>query len=509
MIKLDGISLPACHSFSDIEKAVLKKSGAKKTGKIKILKKSIDARKKSDVRVIYSVAAEISGVRDFDKYIPDKRLEVPKSKDKKIIIVGSGPAGLFAALTLVKAGLCPIILERGSKIKDRIKSVQNFEENGILSENCNIQFGEGGAGTFSDGKLNTGIKSPLIREVLNTFYDFGAPEEILYNTKPHIGTDKLRSVISSMTNYIEKCGGKFYFDTLVTDFIVSSGKLLGVSTTKGEFYADSVILATGHSAREVFESLYKSGVSLTAKPFSVGARIEHLQSDINLCQYGKFSKHLPPADYKIFCHLPNGLSVYTFCMCPGGVVSAASSEKGGIVTNGCSNFARDGQNANSAVLVSVTPEIFGKGPLSGIDFQRKIETAAYNISGSYKAPCQTVGDFLKGIKTETHGKVIPSYPLGVTYSDISLCLPDFVVSALKDGIKLLSNKISCFAESDALLTAPETRSSSPVRIERNEHFESSLSGLYPCGEGSGYAGGITSSAVDGIKTALSIIEKTV
>lgn len=515
MLKVSNVRV---NVDSDIKSSLAKKLNIQSDNilKAEILKKSIDARKKNDVHYIYNLAVEFkNGTKvshpDISPYTPPRSFSVPKIPSaSRPVVVGCGPAGLFCALTLAKAGQNPIVLERGKKVKERLKDIDSFHKTRKLCNNSNIQFGEGGAGTFSDGKLNTGIKSPLISSVLKTFVDCGAPEEILYMSRPHIGSDKLTEVIPNLRKYICSLGGEFRFETQLTDIKIHNYSVVAAITDKGEIETDKIFLATGHSARDIFEILYKKGVLLVSKPFAMGARIEHLQKDINTAQYGNFADFLPAADYRFAVHLKNGYSVYTFCMCPGGYISASASEQGGIVTNGYSNFARNGKNANSAVLVNVPP--FTDNPLAGMYLQRKIEQDAFTLGGGdYSAPCQLVSDFLDSKSSNEFGNVLPTYPLGVKLTDISKCLPDFITESLRYGIRLIDHKMKGFAAPDALLTAPETRSSSPVQITRNENGVSSVFGLYPTGEGSGYAGGIMSSAVDGIKSALKafdlVIEK--
>ena len=429
------------------------------------------------------------------------------SNNKKIIIVGAGPAGLFAALTLVNNGFRPIIIEQGKSVDQRKQDIENFQKTGILNTSSNVQFGEGGAGTFSDGKLTTGINNPFCKLVLKEFVKFGAPEEILYLSKPHIGTDNLINIIKNMREYIISKGGTFLFNTKVIYFDIKDNKIRGVLTyDKSEKFieADIVILAIGHSSRDTFKKIYEKGFEIEKKNFSVGVRIEHLQEDINKAQYGTITKlKLPPAEYKLAYHSPNGRSCYTFCMCPGGYIMASSSDENTIVTNGMSNFLRDNINANSALLVNVTPDDFkDSSPLAGMYFQQDLEEKAFKLGGSnYYAPIQRVQDFLEN-KTSTYiGKVKPTYLPGVTLSNLNDILPDFVSTTLKEGIKYFDSKLHGFANPDSLLTGLETRSSSPIRILRNELLQSNIQGVYPCGEGAGYAGGIMSAAVDGIKCA--------
>lgn len=475
-----------------------------------ILKKSIDARKRADIKFILTLAVNVknnNGIKG-ERYKQVEPFKIPKIKNTdRPLIVGFGPAGMFAALILARAGAMPIILERGKEVDERQKDIKRFYDGGKLNVNSNIQFGEGGAGTFSDGKLGSGIKSPYIDFVYNTFVKKGAPEEILYLSKPHVGSDKLSGVVKEIRKEIIALGGEIRFETTFTGIVSKNNQITTAITDKGEIETNKLILAIGHSARDTFEMLYKSGIEMVSKPFSVGARIEHLQEQINISQYGDNKKGLSPADYKLSCHLKNGLSVYTFCMCPGGFVSGAASEENSIVTNGYSKYKRDGINANSAVLVGISSSVFGSNPMAGIKFVRSIEKSAFNITGTYKAPCQTVGDFLNGVPTREFGDVLPTYMPGVVKTDISACLPQFVVEAMKEGLQCFDNKIKGFANPNAILTAPETRSSSPLRIVRNENTQSNIKGIYAVGEGSGYAGGITSSAVDGIKAALAILNE--
>ncbi|MCF0125993.1 MAG: FAD-binding protein [Clostridia bacterium] len=483
-----------------------------------ISKKSIDARNKEDVYYSYSIDVELKNDNRYNHFHKVSKPVLPKinSKsinNKKVIIVGAGPSGLFAALTCVQNGLQPIIIEQGQMVRDRKITVDNFLANGKLSTLSNVQFGEGGAGTFSDGKLNSGISSPYCQKVLEEFVKFGAPEQILYLSKPHIGTDKLISVIENMRNYIISKGGIFYFNTKVTNILMENSKITGVTTLNNndikDISATHIVLAIGHSSRDTFEMLYKNGVNMEKKNFSVGVRIEHLQKDINQAQYGTHTKlNLPPAEYKLAYHSPSGRSCYTFCMCPGGVVIASSSEDGTIVTNGMSNFLRDGKNANSAVLVNVTPDDFDdSSPLAGIYFQKDLEEKAFSLGGkNYFAPIQRFEDFVINKKTEQFGKITPSYLPGVTFSNLNDILPNFVSTTLKEGIKYFDTKLKGFADPDSILTGVETRSSSPVKIPRDKDFVSNIDKLYPCGEGAGYAGGIMSAAVDGIKCAIAVLE---
>lgn len=477
-----------------------------------ISRKSIDARNKSDVFYNYTIDMEYDGEYDLKNviHIEKEKLEdivvKRRSKDRPII-VGCGPAGLFCALTLIEKGIKPIIFEQGSMVDERKKEVNEFRVNKKFNTLSNVQFGEGGAGTFSDGKLTTGINSVFCNRVLELFYRFGAPKEILYMNKPHIGTDNLINIIRNMREYIISLGGEFHFNEKINDFIIENGVVKGVVGNK-EYYTDTVILAIGHSARDTFYKLYEHGFLMEKKNFSVGVRIEHKQKMINESQYGTITKlKLPPAEYKLVYH-DEDRSCYSFCMCPGGYVMASSSEENSIVTNGMSEYKRDGENANSALLVNVLTTDLGGSPLSGIDFQEKLEKDAFILGGSnYNAPIQRVDDFLNNRKSTFIGDVKPTYLPGVTLSNLNDILPNFVSKTLKNGILYFDKKIKGFAYGDAILTGVETRSSSPVRIIRNEEFMANIDGVYPCGEGPGYAGGIMSAAVDGIKCAIKILEK--
>lgn len=521
MIKISNLKIYENISDEDVLDIVIKKYKISKQyiKEWRISKKSIDARKKDDVHFSYSIDITLG---NEDKFLRNKniskvnQLEYPKfeinlNKSVRPIIIGSGPSGLFAALSFVQNGYQPIIIEQGECVENRKKSVDNFINSGILNTHSNVQFGEGGAGTFSDGKLTTSITSPYCRKVLEEFVKFGAPEQILYLTKPHIGTDNLVNIVKNMREYIISKGGNFLFNTKFVDFktinnSISSIKILHLDTNiYEELDCNLLVLAIGHSSRETFNKIYENGLILEPKNFSVGVRIEHLQSEINKAQYGTITKlKLPSADYKLAFHNDNGRSCYTFCMCPGGTVMPSSSEKNTIVTNGMSYFARDGINANSAVLVNVTPSDFdSSNPLAGIDFQKNLEEKAFILGGSnYFAPVQRFVDFDKNVKSEFIGSVKPSYKPGFTLSNLNDIMPDFVSRTLKQGIKYFDTKLKGFANPDSILTGMETRSSSPVKILRNENFVSNISGIYPCGEGAGYAGGIMTAAVDGIKCAI-------
>ena len=516
MIRLDGLKLPIDRSESELPALIAARIGCDR-GEIiawRILRKSLDARKKNDLHYVYTVEVD-AGEKGKDCFPDSPRraermsdLDLPQKKGR-VAVVGAGPAGLFAALTLLAAGVTPVILERGSDVDRRTCIVEKMRLSGVLDPSCNVQFGEGGAGTFSDGKLNTGISNPLISVVLGELVAHGAPAEILYAAKPHVGTDYLRKVVKQIRNDLLARGAEIYFDTCVTGLKVQNGKLAGLRACGKTDGIDCLhaIFAVGHSARDTFEMLSASGVAMQPKPFAVGVRVEHPQAWLNRAQYGKNGTGLPPADYKLAAHT-DSRSVYTFCMCPGGEVVAAASEEGGVVTNGMSYYARDGLNANSALLVNVTPADYPAGVLGGVEFQRNLERKAFlSGGGGYCAPACRMGDFLRGKGTATFGSVKPSYHPGVTGADLREVLPDAITCALQEGIRLFDRKLRGFLCDDAVLTAVESRSSSPVRILRDERRMSVLEGLYPCGEGAGYAGGITSAAVDGIRTALAVLDQ--
>ncbi len=514
MIRISNILLNIEETETDLREKAAKLLGVKSFKSFKISKKSIDARKKTDIHFVYSVDVEAENEERAVKraknarIIENKAYVFPECEpfDEPVVIVGSGPAGLMCGLTLAKNGFKVIIIERGKPVEERMNDVERFWKTGELNPNSNVQFGEGGAGTFSDGKLTTGINDFRIKYVLDEFYAHGAPEEITYLAKPHIGTDNLCAMVASIRRDIIAHGGEFRFSSVFTDFETDGGRVSGavIDSNEGRYTIKTshIVLATGHSARDTFEMLKKKGVRMERKSFSIGARIEHSQEMINKSQYGDMHGKLGAADYKLSVHLENGRGVYTFCMCPGGVVVASASEEGGVVTNGMSRFARGGENANSALLVSVTPDDFeGCDVLAGMYLQRETERRAYEAAGGgYKAPAQRVGDFL-GIGGAGE-KINPSYRPGVVWTKLDDVLPQFVTDSLREALPMLDQKLKGFADKNAVLTAPETRSSSPVRILRDkETFQSDIAGLYPCGEGAGYAGGIMSAAADGIKTA--------
>lgn len=508
----------------EIIRTALKKAGISANSIVRagVHKTSLDARNNSRIILVSSVWAELERAADeehlcekfpFCSAVKQQKLlpDIKGSADKKVVIAGFGPAGMFAGLVLAEYGYSPVIIERGGDVDERTSAVENFWNNAVLDASTNVQFGEGGAGTFSDGKLTTRINDPLCRYVLEKFAEFGAPEEILTKAKPHIGTDKLRIVIKAIRERIIQLGGTVRFHTVLADFTEEKGKIKSVTLGNGEIIpCDALVLAIGHSARDTFEMLYNKKIFLESKPFSVGARIEHTQEAVNRSLYGKYwnSPNLPKGEYQL-SHRQGERAVYTFCMCPGGTVVPASSEPEAVVTNGMSVFARDGVNANSALVVSVSAEDFGNDPLDGVKFVREIEKKAYSLAGrNYKAPASTVGSFLDGKGGLEGAAVIPTYNIGVTECSLYELFPEQVTDMLKTGIEKFSHKMKCFGDRGAVLTAPETRTSSPVRITRNESMMSvSLKGLYPCGEGAGYAGGIMSAAVDGVKCALKILEK--
>ena len=516
-------SITASHeeiTASALKKIGYRKDAVKRTG---VHKTSLDARNNCDIKLVSSVWIELDNESDekrlcskypfcsevkHENIMPDKSIRIKK---QRVVIAGFGPAGMFAALTLAEYGFEPVVIERGASVDERVEAVNGFWKNAKLDLNTNVQFGEGGAGTFSDGKLTTRIKDSLCRYVLEKLQEFGAPEEILIKAKPHIGTDNLRNVVKNIRKRIIELGGEVRFNSTLTDFEAENGKIKAVTINGTDVIpCDSLILAIGHSARDTFEMLYNKKIFLEPKAFSVGARIEHKQEDVNRSLYGKHwnNPNLPQGEYQL-SYRQGERAVYTFCMCPGGTVVPSSSEAETVVTNGMSEFARDGENANAALVVSVSADDFGNNPLDGVTFARSIEQKAYKLAGkNYTAPCSTVGSFLNGGGSLKGAEVTPTYAIGVTECNFNELFPEQVTDMMRLGLKQFSRKMKCFGNENAVLTAPETRTSSPVRITRNDEMTSlSLSNLYPCGEGAGYAGGIMSAAVDGVKCALKIIEK--
>jgi uncharacterized FAD-dependent dehydrogenase len=526
MLRLTEIKLPLQHQDeqAELRAAILAKLAISDSDlqHFSVFKRGIDARKKTDIQLIYTLDLEVANeaalLQRFQKdphvsVAPDTRYkyvaEVPAGVTERPVVVGFGPCGLFAALILAEMGLKPIVLERGKAVRERTKDTFGFWRGQALNTESNVQYGEGGAGTFSDGKLYSQVKDPKHygRKVLTEFVAAGAPDEILYVSKPHIGTFKLVSMIEKMRAKIIELGGEIRFSTRVDQLHINNQQLEGVTLHNGDYLpCRHLVLAVGHSARDTFQMLYDAGVYIEAKPFSVGFRIEHEQSLIDECRWGPNAGHpiLGAADYKLVHHCQNGRTVYSFCMCPGGTVVAAASEEGGVVTNGMSQYSRHERNANSAIVVGIDPERDYPGhPLAGIDLQRKLERAAFELGGAdYHAPAQLIGDFLTGKSSAELGEVKPSYTPGIRLTDLSTVLPDFAITAIREAIPAFDRQIKGFAKAEGLLTGVETRTSSPICIKRGKDFQSiNIRGLYPAGEGAGYAGGILSAGIDGIKVA--------
>ena len=525
MLRLTEIKLPISHSEGELKAAILKRLGIAddELSGYAIFRRGVDARKSHAIQFTYTLdveardEAEVLARLGSDPHVktaPDTSYhfvaQAPQNSASRPVVIGMGPAGLFAGLVLAQMGFRPLILERGKAVRERTRDTFGLWRQGILNPESNVQFGEGGAGTFSDGKLYSQIKDPrhLGRKVLEEFVRAGAPEEILYVSHPHIGTFRLVGMVEKMRETIQSLGGEIRFQSRVDDIEIADGKVRAVMLANGERIAtDHLVLAIGHSARDTFEMLHKRGVYIEAKPFSIGLRIEHPQSLIDRARYGSNAGNpqLGAADYKLVHHASNGRSVYSFCMCPGGTVVAAASEPGCVVTNGMSQYSRNERNANSGIVVGVTPEQDYPGdPLAGIEFQRRWEARAFELGGgNYCAPGQLVGDFLAGRPSTKFGLVQPSYTPGVHLCDLSTALPDYAIAAIREALPAFAKQIKGFDLADAVLTGVETRTSSPLRIKRNDDDLQSVNtaGLYPAGEGAGYAGGILSAAVDGIRIA--------
>ena len=525
MIRINQIKMPIDHTQNQLldKSAKLLKINKNQIKKLEIQKKSIDARRKPELSMVYSVNILVDNETSIIKRVNDKNIMLIKPKDYAVladgnedltqrpVIVGAGPAGLFCAYLLASQGYQPILIERGKSVEERQADVEKFWGTGVLDTNSNVQFGEGGAGTFSDGKLNTVVKDPIGRNlfVLETFVKFGAKEDILYDSKPHIGTDVLCKVIVNMREEIKCLGGEIRFNTCMTDLRIDAGKLTGIQLNHEEWLDTEVcVLALGHSARDTFEMLLGHELTMLPKSFAVGFRVEHPQREMNVSQYGeKYADKLPAAPYKVTANLENGRGVYSFCMCPGGYVVNASSEEGKLAVNGMSYSARDSKNANSAIIVSVTPEDFGaEDALAGVRFQQQLEAKTYELAQG-KIPQQLFGDYCASRATEAYG-AFESETRGIhAFANLRGLLSEDVEQSFIDGMHAFSKAIPGFDREDAILSAIESRTSSPVRISRDEEFLSNVGGIYPCGEGAGYAGGITSAAMDGLKVAEAIMRK--
>ncbi|AGP48876.1 MULTISPECIES: NAD(P)/FAD-dependent oxidoreductase [unclassified Psychrobacter] len=527
MIRLTEIKLPLNHAPEDLTTAITTKLkiSAEQMVSFVMFKRGYDARNKRNIQLIYTLDITLTDsdltndlLVQFEsdnhvKATPDTSYKyvgkAPEDLTERPVVIGFGPCGLLAALTLAQMGFKPIIIERGNEVRQRTKDTFGFWRQRKLNTESNVQFGEGGAGTFSDGKLYSQVKDPnhYGRKVMTEFVKAGAPDEILFVSKPHIGTYKLVTMVEKMRAEIIELGGEVRFATRVDDLHITDSKVTGVTLNSGEtLKTNHVVLAVGHSARDTFQMIYDKGVYVEAKPFSIGFRIEHKQSTIDQARFGDNAGNeiLGAADYKLVHHCKNGRSVYSFCMCPGGTVVAAASEEGRVVTNGMSQYSRNERNANSAIVVGIDPERdYPNHPLAGIDLQRQLETLAFELGGKdYSAPAQTIGDFLKGKPDSELGDVNPSYTPGITLTDLSKALPDFAVDAIREAIPAFNKKIQGFSSDDGLLTGVETRTSSPISIKRNKEFQSiNTKGLFPAGEGAGYAGGILSAGIDGIKVA--------
>ena len=524
MLKIEGLTLQPGDGEAVLSRKAARVLHLRDVQSLQILRRSVDARQ--TVSLVYSVAVTVPQETQVLRSCRDSRVSVYRPEIYRLpapvavppairpVVVGGGPAGLFCALVLAQCGLRPILLERGQGVEQRQRDVTSFWHTGVLNPASNVQFGEGGAGAFSDGKLNTGTRDVRHRWIMETLVSCGAPDSILTDAKPHVGTDRFHAALIALRQRLLGLGADIRFGHQAVGIEIAGGALRGLRIVSPEgaytLPAQNAVLALGHSARDTFQTLYESGLAMEPKAFAVGVRIEHRQSDMDARQYRQYAGHpcLPPTSYKLSCHLENGRSAFSFCVCPGGQVVAAASETGQVVTNGMSEYARAGENINGGLLVSVTPADFGGShPLAGIAFQRQLEKAAYELGGGgYRAPAQRVEDFLLGRPSAGPGRILPTYRPGVTFTDLRQCLPGFVWETMADALPLLERKVRGYADGDAVLTAVETRSSSPVRLLRDEHGQASIRGIWPCGEGAGYAGGILSAAADGMRCAENIWE---